>query len=641
MSTNKLITILLPCLNEEKTILTCIRRIKKVMNNSKYKKDYNILVCDNGSNDNSIKLLEDEKIEYVICQNKGYGNTLINGINKANSKYLVMLDCDFSYNENDIPKFIKELENGFDLVVGNRLNNIEKKAMSLSHKIGVRFLTSYANLLFHIGLGDYHCGLRAFKKDKILKCNLNSFGFEFASEMIIKAKLNKLKIKEVKTNLFKDKRGKKSHLHTIRDGLRHLHLINKIKFETSSFFRYTTTFIFLILFMFSSLLIVSLIPQKIIYHNTAKSFEFFEKYAENNIFSPDYVKFEKAGEMRNISMAYNMSPKKALDSVIRMSYQENIDYGHNMKEVFLNKDGKNINYSRYWQGQAMYMKIMLVFMPLGHLLYSLQFLVLFVLLIIVLKKLFFINKKLAISFLLMNIGINALFTAFLVQYFFAILLMYIFSLIVIHLYQKNSNYIGLMFAISASITCFFDFLTCETIVLSVPLFIYIFLLIEDGRKVSVKEILKYIFLWGVFYSLTFITKWLISISYFGISYFSEIMDKAFIRIDSNEYPIYIRVLKAFLLSFDCILPLALIKKASTIFIIILIVFMYLFIFEYEKYYPLFIICLIPFIRYILISTHSISFYYFTYRAFGVLLLLMNIVFISTINILWNKKKKFN
>lgn len=229
---NKKISILLPCLNEEVTLEQCIIKIKKVMNESKYKNDYYILVCDNGSVDNSINICKKLKIDYVIENNKGYGSTLINGINKAKSEYLVMLDSDLSYDINDIPLFINYLDEGYDFVIGNRfLKKMDKKSMSLSHKIGVRFLSNYANFLFHTNAKDFHCGLRAFKKNKIIECDLKTKGFEFASEMVISAKTHKLKIKEIPTKLYKDKRGKKSHLRTIRDGFRHLHLINKMKIE--------------------------------------------------------------------------------------------------------------------------------------------------------------------------------------------------------------------------------------------------------------------------------------------------------------------------------------------------------------------------------------------------------------------------
>ena len=119
MSNKKIVTILLPCLNEEKTLEECIIKIKKNMNKSKYKDKYTILVCDKNSTDNSINICKKNKVNYTICKEKGYGATLRNGIKRATTEYLVMLDADCSYDEKDIPKMLDKLPE-YDLVIGNR-----------------------------------------------------------------------------------------------------------------------------------------------------------------------------------------------------------------------------------------------------------------------------------------------------------------------------------------------------------------------------------------------------------------------------------------------------------------------------------------------------------------------------------------
>ena len=226
----KEVTILLPCLNEEKTLEFCIKDIKKVMDKTKY--NYEILVSDNNSVDSSVKIAKKNKARVCSEKKRGYGNALINGIKNAHGKYIVMLDCDGSYNHKDIPRFLKELDNGYDMVMGNRFSKTTKKdATPFTHKLGARLLSIYSNILFGTKLKDYHCGLRAFRKDKIDEINLECGGMEFASEIIIKAKLNKFKIKEIDTTYFKDLRGKKSHLVPIRDGYRHLKLITGLRFK--------------------------------------------------------------------------------------------------------------------------------------------------------------------------------------------------------------------------------------------------------------------------------------------------------------------------------------------------------------------------------------------------------------------------
>ena len=212
-------TFILPCLNEEKTLEYCIKEIQKTIEEKNL--DAEILVSDNGSTDNSIKIAEKNGVRVVICKEKGYGSALINGTNNAKGKYCIMGDSDGSYDFYNIDDFIKKLKEGYELVVGNRFKGgIEKGAMSISHKLGVRFLSNIANLIFHTPVKDYHCGLKKLK--------LSHKGMEYASEMIIIAKLNNLKIVEVPTKLKKDLRDRKSHLKTIRDGWKHLKLIFKL-----------------------------------------------------------------------------------------------------------------------------------------------------------------------------------------------------------------------------------------------------------------------------------------------------------------------------------------------------------------------------------------------------------------------------
>lgn len=224
------ITILIPCLNEEETIGKVIDEVREYFKDKKYK--YEILVSDNGSIDKSVKICKSKKVRVIETKEKGYGNALRNGINNAKGKFIIMGDADMSYDFRHLDLFIQKLEDGYDLVVGNRfMGGIEKGAMSLSHKIGVKGLSIFANLLFKTNINDYHSGIRGFRKDKIIKINLECSGMEFASEMIIKAKLNNLKIVEVPTKLYKDLRNRKSHLRTIRDGFRHVFLILRLKFE--------------------------------------------------------------------------------------------------------------------------------------------------------------------------------------------------------------------------------------------------------------------------------------------------------------------------------------------------------------------------------------------------------------------------
>ncbi len=216
------LTILIPCLNEEKTILYCINKAKKFLH--KFKKKSEILIVDNGSSDKTIFIAKKNGARVVVEYNKGYGSALITGIKNARGKYIVMGDADGSYDFSSLNPFIEKFNENYDVVCGNRFKGgIEKNAMPFLHKyLGNPVLSFLGRLLFPIKLGDFHCGLRGFKRSKILSLDLQTSGMEFASEMLVKSGLNKFKICEVDVKLYKDKRDRKPHLKTWSDGWRHL-----------------------------------------------------------------------------------------------------------------------------------------------------------------------------------------------------------------------------------------------------------------------------------------------------------------------------------------------------------------------------------------------------------------------------------
>ncbi len=219
------ITCLIPCLNEEKTIGGCIDEAKKVLNLCSL--DGEILVADNGSSDDSIQIAKKAGARVVHVNEKGYGSALRGGISAADSEFIVMADADQTYEWTDLKKFFDLLNQDFDLVMGNRFSGkIEKGAMPLLNKyLGNPLLSFIGKLFFKSKIGDFHCGLRGFKKSSILNLNLTSTGMEFASEIVIKASLAKLKITEIPTKLRIPPYERKPHLRPFRDGWRHLRLM--------------------------------------------------------------------------------------------------------------------------------------------------------------------------------------------------------------------------------------------------------------------------------------------------------------------------------------------------------------------------------------------------------------------------------
>jgi hypothetical protein len=215
------LTILMPCLNEAETIGTCIEKSSRFLKRTKIKAE--IIVADNGSTDRSVQIAEALGARVIPVQTKGYGAALIAGINAAKGHYTVMGDADDSYDFSSLDSFVRALENGADLVIGNRLKGIQPKAMPFLHRyLGNPLLSFLGRLFFKIPIGDFHCGLRAFDTAKIKALKLQTTGMEFASEMIVRSALAGLRVAEVPTKLYPDGRSRAPHLRTWRDGWRHL-----------------------------------------------------------------------------------------------------------------------------------------------------------------------------------------------------------------------------------------------------------------------------------------------------------------------------------------------------------------------------------------------------------------------------------
>ena len=218
-----LLTILMPCLNEAATIGNCIKKAKNFLRENKI--DGEVLVADNGSTDLSRNIATDNGARVIEVLEKGYGETLLEGIKNSKGKYVIFADSDDSYDFSNLSPFISKLDEGFDLVIGNRFKGkIKKGAMPLLHRyFGNPVLSFLGRIFFKSKIGDIHSGIRAFNKKKILSLNLYSSGMEFSVEMIARATLENLKITEIPTNLYKDgRKNSKSHLKTWEDGWRHL-----------------------------------------------------------------------------------------------------------------------------------------------------------------------------------------------------------------------------------------------------------------------------------------------------------------------------------------------------------------------------------------------------------------------------------
>jgi len=214
------ISIVLPCLNEEQAIGFCLDKIKEVVEKNNLNAE--IIVVDNGSTDSSCNIVREKQVKLIEEKEIGYGSAYLKGFEVAKGKYIFMADSDGSYDFDEIPNFINYLRQGYDFVIGDRFKGeIEKEAMSWFHKyIGNPMLSGVLRFFFNAKIHDVHCGMRAIRKDLLKQLNLRTTGMEFASEMIIKAIKNNLKIKEISINYHK--RKGESKLKSLADGWRHL-----------------------------------------------------------------------------------------------------------------------------------------------------------------------------------------------------------------------------------------------------------------------------------------------------------------------------------------------------------------------------------------------------------------------------------
>jgi len=250
---NVLVTVLMPCLNEARTLAACIQQAHSGCQAALSTRNISghagstfrqcddehsatvpapaftceILIADNGSTDGSPEIAEANVARVVHVEQKGYGAALRGGIAAARGEYIVMGDSDCSYDFGEVRRFLDKLEEGYGLVMGNRFaGGIMPGAMPWHHRyIGNPVLSGLGRVLYRTHIRDWHCGLRAFDRRSIPGLQLESDGMELASEMVLRASQEKLRVAEIPMTLYPDGRSRPPHLRSCRDGLRHLWLM--------------------------------------------------------------------------------------------------------------------------------------------------------------------------------------------------------------------------------------------------------------------------------------------------------------------------------------------------------------------------------------------------------------------------------
>jgi glycosyltransferase involved in cell wall biosynthesis len=216
------VSVVIPCLNEAGSIARCVELAREVLERNEINGE--VVVVDNGSTDASAEIAESVGARVVYEPRRGYGSAYLAGFSTARGRYVVMADADLTYDFNDIPRFLSELEGGAELVMGDRMDNIKPGAMPWLHRyVGNPILTGILNLFFRTGVNDAHCGMRAVRRDVLPRLDLRTTGMEFASEMVIRAAKEDLTIRQIPIE-YHPREGE-SKLSSFRDGWRHLRFL--------------------------------------------------------------------------------------------------------------------------------------------------------------------------------------------------------------------------------------------------------------------------------------------------------------------------------------------------------------------------------------------------------------------------------
>jgi glycosyltransferase involved in cell wall biosynthesis len=247
------LSVVMPCLNERATVGVCVKKALEAMDRHGIRGE--VIVADNGSTDGSREIAAKSGARVVPIEKRGYGSALRGGITAARGRFVLIGDADDSYDFSQLDLFVGKLRDGNDLVMGNRfLGAILPGAMPPLHRyVGNPVLTGIGRLFFKSPVGDFHCGLRAFRKDAIEGLDLRTMGMEFASEMVVKATAFGLNVTEIPTTLSPDGRDRASHLRTWSDGWRHLRFL--LLYSPRWLFLYPGIALFMLGIMVSALLL--------------------------------------------------------------------------------------------------------------------------------------------------------------------------------------------------------------------------------------------------------------------------------------------------------------------------------------------------------------------------------------------------
>ncbi len=414
------------------------------------------------------------------------------------------------------------------------------------------------------------------------------------------------------------------------------------KKNTMAFLKYAVVFFVSILIIFLITVTSCLIPRNWIKDNTIKSLNETAEVIRKSSMPTAYSRFEVHGDIRNYAMIYYTDNSDPIRSAVEMNYDGRCEHVYMCVKLMdndsIDKD-KMVSYNRYWQGQSVMLHFLTIF---GSFLSIRTFVtILFIILsAFTIYKIYKEDKALAASFFIGLSSINVVFMTRSLEFIPVMFVMMIAILLVLKMRKSDEKKLGFLFLVLGVLTCYLDFLTCETVVLSAPLIIYTYLNIKEGKKVSYKNLLFLVLMWGIGYAGAFLVKWILSYLFMG--------DKAIKSIVGNmtghrlKGSLLKKMVSPITLSFSKLLPFALLGKHGGIFAIIIFVVCLIFtVKKNKKYLPLFIICLVPVFRFCVVNSHSILLNYFTYRALLCVMIVMSLTIIEMIKrkVVAKSKKK--
>lgn len=638
------LSILIPCLNEAGTVEKCIEKAKTFLEKESVQGE--ILVVDNASTDASGEIATKAGAKVVKEIRKGYGYALRAGIRQAKGNYIIMGDADDSYDFSELMPMLQKLRGGVDLVVGNRFQGgIEKGAMPFLHRyLGNPVLSFFGRLLYPCKVRDFHCGLRGFDREKFAKLPFQSTGMEFASEMILLAKKAGYQIEEVPVKLYPDGREGASHLKAFRDGLRHIGVLLKYRPILSLIMTFVATFLVCV----GLLVAVDTIPQKAVEKQIGKSSEYF---LEHELFGSlwenhNFTMYDNYADVILTNIIFSMDSTKPFESTIKASY-----YGEEMVEVndnlHLTVQGHlpgNIDYFRYWHGSMVLLRpLFCVFSITGV---RAALMALFAGLVLLTGVVLWRDKKRApaVIYIVSLLLVQAWMCALSIEFITTFIVMAAFMLI-IALQERNvaavdqyvdQKYVR-QFMMSGMIACFVDFLTTETITVTMPLLLIFMLRKEKKQLRDFKEealfAIKCGVAWGVSYAMMFLLKWGISAMVLGWEAFGSAFGEATFRIAGevtdnntnlgNVLGVGTQLSGTLWKNLQALLCLPVDMPSRYIYGItiggLFVLFAIWYLFHKKQSVGAFqglllILGLIPYVRFLALRNHSFIHYFFTYRA---------------------------